>query len=194
MISAALVKELRDKVGVSMMDCKRALVETNGDIEKAITELRKQGAAKAEKKAERSAKEGFIGSYVHSNGKIGIMVELNCETDFVAKNPGFREFAKDVAMHIAAANPSYLTREDVPEDIISREKEIHLAQIKNKPQDIAEKIIIGKMNKFYSGSCLMEQFFIKDDKLTIKELLTNKVNELGENLLIKRFSRIDIGQ
>ncbi|EKD27452.1 MAG: translation elongation factor Ts [uncultured bacterium] len=193
MISAEMVKDLREKSGAPMMDCKKALTEAGGDMEKAFEILRKSGAAKAAKKASREAKEGFIGSYIHSNGKVGVMVEINCETDFVAKNPVFRDFAKDVSMHIAAANPTYLKREDVPETVIAKEKEIQAAQITGKPANIVEKILVGKMDKFYSDVCLLEQKFIKDDKLSIKDILTSKITELGENLVLKRFTRFEVG-
>jgi elongation factor Ts len=193
MITAALVKELREKTGAPMMDCKKALAESNADMEKAVEALRKKGAAKAAKKAGRTASEGFVGSYIHSTGKIGVMVEVNCETDFVGRNPVFRSFAKDVAMHVAAANPSYLKREDVPADLLEKEKEIHMAQIQGKPEKIVEKIITGKLDKYFSETCLMEQPFIKDDKLTIGTLLNSKVNELGENIVINRFIRFEVG-
>ena len=193
MITAEQVKELRDKTGVPMMDCKRALEESNGDMDKAVEILRKKGAAKAAAKATRVVKEGFIGSYIHANGKIGVMVEVNCETDFVAKNQSFRDFCKDIAMHIAAANPPYLKREDVPADILEKEKEIHREQIKDKPANVQDKIITGKLEKYYSDVCLLEQPFVKDDKISIKDLINNKITEIGENLVIKRFVRMEVG-
>lgn len=193
MITAEQVKDLRDKTGVPMMDCKRALEESNGDTEKAVEILRKKGAAKAAAKATRVAKEGYIGSYIHSNGKIGVMIEINCETDFVAKNQSFRDFCKDIAMHVAATNPPYLKREDVPAEILEKEKEIHREQIKDKPANMQEKIIAGKMEKYFSDVCLMEQLFVKDDKMTIKDLVNHKITEIGENLVIKRFTRMEVG-
>ena len=193
MITAEQVKELRDKTGVPMMDCKRALEESSGDMDKAVEILRKKGAAKAAAKATRVVKEGFIGSYIHANGKIGVMVEVNCETDFVAKNQSFRDFCKDIAMHIAAANPPYLKREDVPADILEKEKEIHREQIKDKPANVQDKIITGKLEKYFSDVCLLEQPFVKDDKISIKDLINNKITEIGENLVIKRFVRMEVG-
>ncbi len=193
MITAEQVKDLRDKTGVPMMDCKRALEESNGDTEKAVEILRKKGAAKAAAKATRVAKEGYIGSYIHSNGKIGVMIEINCETDFVAKNQSFRDFCKDIAMHIAATNPPYLKREEVPAEVLEKEKEIHREQIKDKPENMQEKIISGKMEKYFSDVCLMEQLFVKDDKMTIKDLINHKITEIGENLVIKRFTRMEVG-
>lgn len=193
MITAEQVKDLRDKTGVPMMDCKRALEESNGDTEKAVEILRKKGAAKAAAKATRVAKEGFIGSYIHSNGKIGVLIEINCETDFVAKNQSFREFCKDIAMHIAATNPPYLKREDIPAEILEKEKEIHREQIKDKPANVQDKIITGKLEKYFSDVCLMEQAFVKDDKISIKDLINHKITEIGENLVIKRFTRMEVG-
>lgn len=193
MITADMVKDLRDRTGVPMMDCKRALEETSGDMDKAIEALRKKGAAKAAAKAARVVKEGFIGCYIHSNGKIGVMVEINCETDFVAKNEKFREFAKDIAMHIAASNPQYLKREDVPQEVLEKEKEIHRAQVADKPANIQDKIIGGKLDKYFSEICLLEQPFVKDDKMSIRELVNSKITEIGENLVVKRFIRYDIG-
>lgn len=193
MITADMVKELRDKTSVPMMDCKRALEETNGDMEKAVDLLRKKGAAKAATKATRVTKEGFIGHYIHSNGKLAVLVEVNCETDFVAKNENFRLFVKDIAMHIAAANPQYLTREEIPVAIIDKEREIHREQIKDKPANMQDKIIDGKIVKYYSEVCLLDQPFIKDDKLSIKDLLTSKITSIGENLIIKRFVRLEVG-
>jgi len=192
-ISATQVKELRERTGSGLMECKNALSETSGDVEKAIDILRKKGSAKAAKKASRETREGIIGSYIHATGKIGVMVEICCETDFVAKNEKFRAFSKDVAMHIAAANPAYLKREDVPQEIIEREKEIFREGIGNKPENIQEKILEGKLNKFYSEICLLEQRFVKDDDVTIGELLTVKITELGENLVLRRYTRFELG-
>lgn len=193
MITADQVKELRDKTGVPMMDCKRALEEASGDMDKAVDILRKKGAAKAAAKATRVAKEGYIGSYVHSNGKIAVLIEVNCETDFVAKNQSFRDFTKELAMHIAATNPLYVKREDVPAEIVEKEKEIHREQVKDKPANVQEKIIAGKLDKYYSEICLMEQPFVRDDKVIIRDLLNGKITEIGENLLIKRFVRMEVG-
>ena len=192
-ISSSLVKELRERTGAGMMECKKALTETKGDIEKAIDDLRKKGIAKAAKKADRKTEEGFIGSYIHSNGKIGVLVEICCETDFVGKNENFRSFAKDVAMHIAAANPLFLKREDIPVEFVEKERSIHQETIKNKPDNIVEKIVDGKMAKYYSEVCLMEQPFVKDDQQTIQGFLTSKINEIGENIVIKRFVRFHLG-
>ncbi len=192
-VTADQVKELREKTGVSMMECRNALVETHGDKEKAIDVLRKKGIAKASSKADRVTKEGLLGSYVHSNGKIGVIVEVLCETDFVAKNDNFKTFAKDLAMHVAAANPLYLKRDEVPADVITREKGIHAEAVKGKPENVAQKILDGKMDKYYSDVCLMEQKFVKDDKLSITDLLASKIQEIGEKIVIRRFVRLDLG-
>lgn len=193
-ISAESVKELREKTGAGMMECKKALTESNGDFEKAIDLLRQKGLASAQKKSGRTASEGLIESYIHM-GKIGTMVEINCETDFVARTDDFKELAKDVAMHIAAANPLYLSREDVPQDVIDREKEIYKAQVADKPPQVVEKIIQGKLEKFYTDVCLLDQIFIKDpdQKKKIKDLVTDKIAKLGENILIRRFARFQLG-
>jgi elongation factor Ts len=195
MVTAEKVKELREKTGAGMMDCKKALTESNGDIEKAIDILRQKGLASAQKKAGRTASEGLIGSYIHMD-KLGVLVEVNCETDFVAKTDDFRELVKDIAMHIAAANPTYISREHVPEDVIHREKEIYKAQISNKPPHIVDKIVEGKLDKFYSDTCLLEQVFIKDPegKKTIKDLITEKIAKLGENIVVRRFARFQLGE
>jgi len=193
-ISASLVKELREKTNAGMMDCKRALSETNGDLAAAEELLRKKGIASAGKKASRLAKEGAIASYIHLQGKVGVLVEINCETDFVAKNEVFREFVKDVTLHIAAANPLYVTREQVPEKLILSEREIYAAQVVGKPANIVEKIVDGKVDKFFSTICLLEQPFIKNPDLTIKDLLNSKIAELGENMIIRRFTRYMVGE
>ncbi len=193
-ISASLVKELREKTNAGMMDCKRALSETNGDLAAAEELLRKKGIASAGKKASRVAKEGAIASYIHLQGKVGVLVEINCETDFVAKNEVFREFVKDVTLHIAAANPLYVTREQVPEKLILSEREIYAAQVVGKPANIVEKIVDGKVDKFFSTICLLEQPFIKNPDLTIKDLLNSKIAELGENMIIRRFTRYMVGE
>jgi elongation factor Ts len=195
MITAEMVKELREKTGAGLMDCKRVLSESNGDIEKAIDMLRQKGLATAAKKAARTASEGLIGSYIHMD-KLGVMVEINCETDFVARTEDFRNLVKDIAMHIAAANPAYASREDVPQEVIEREKEIYRAQIVNKSPQVTEKILEGKLEKFYSDSCLLDQIFIKDPegKQKIKDLLTEKIAKLGENIVFRRFARFQLGE
>jgi len=195
MITSEMVRTLREKTGAGMMECKKALTESEGDFEKAVSLLRQKGLASAEKKAGRVASEGIIGSYIHM-GKIGVMVEINCETDFVARTDDYKELVKDIAMHIAAANPSYLSRDDVPQDIIEREKEIYRAQIKDKPQHVIEKIIEGKLDKFYTETCLLDQIFIKDpeQKKKIKDLITDNIARLGENIVIRRFIRFQLGE
>ena len=194
-ISAEMVKDLRDKTGVGMMECKKALTESNGDFEKAIDLLRQKGLATASKKAGRTASEGLVESYIHM-GKIGTMVEINCETDFVARTDDFKQLVKDIAMHIAAATPVYLSREDVPQDVLEREKEIYKAQVVNKPPQVVEKIIEGKLEKFYTDFCLLDQIFIKDtdQKMKIKDLITEKIAKLGENIMIKRYARFQLGE
>ncbi|MGO9379013.1 MAG: translation elongation factor Ts [Dissulfurispiraceae bacterium] len=194
-ISAEMVKDLREKTGAGLMDCKRALTESGADIEKAIDYLRQKGLASAAKKASRSATEGLVGSYIHMN-KLGVMVEINCETDFVARTDDFRELVKDIAMHIAAANPPYISREDVSAETIEREKEIYRAQVTNKPPQVVEKILEGKLEKFYSDMCLLEQVFIKDPegKKKVKDLVTEKIAKLGENILVRRFARFQLGE
>jgi elongation factor Ts len=194
-ISAESVKNLREKTGAGMMECKKALTESSGDFEKAIDLLRQKGLASALKKAGRTASEGLIESYIHM-GKIGTMVEVNCETDFVARTDDFRELVKDIAMHIAAANPQYLSRTEVPQDVLEREKEIYRAQVAGKPANIIEKIVEGKLEKFYTDTCLLDQIFIKDpdQKKKIQDLVTEKVAKLGENIIIRRFSRFQLGE
>jgi len=195
-ISAATVKALRDKTGAGMMDCKKALGECNGDEEKAVAWLREKGLAKAQKRAGRATSEGVIGHYIHSNGKIGVLVEIKCETDFVARSERFQEFAKNVAMQIAAANPVCTAPEDVPAEMLAKEKEIfkHQAMEEGKPEAIAEKIVEGRVKKFYKEICLLEQPFIKDDKLSIKDLINELIGVLGENIQIGRFSRLALGE
>ncbi|MCL4457464.1 MAG: translation elongation factor Ts [Nitrospirae bacterium] len=194
-VTADKVKELREKTGAGMMDCKKALSESSGDMEKAIDLLRQKGLATAAKKASRAASEGLIGSYIHMD-KLGVLVELNCETDFVAKTDDFRELVKDIAMHIAAANPTYVSREEVSIDVIEREKEIYRAQITNKPPQVVEKIIEGKLDKFFGDACLLDQVFIKDPegKQKIKDLITEKIAKLGENIVLRRFVRFQLGE
>src|SRR5258707_8105133 len=193
-IDPRTVKELRDRTNAGMMDCKRALTEANGDLGKAEVILRTKGIASASKKASRVTKEGIVASYIHLQGKVGVLVEVNCETDFVARNENFRAFVKDIALHIAAAHPLYVSRADVPGNLIEAEREIYKAQVKGKPENVAEKIVDGKLDKFYSTVCLLEQAFIKNPDQTIKELLNAKVAELGENIVIRRFTRYLVGE
>jgi len=195
-VSASLVKDLREKTGAGIIDCKRALEESNGNLEEAINLLRKKGLASAEKKTARIAKEGIVGSYIHAGGKIGVLVEVNCETDFVAKTDDFKSLVKDIAMQIAAANPRYVCREEVPPEEIEREKKIYEAQIKDsgKPPHVIEKVIQGKLEKYFESVCLKEQIFIKDPELTIEQLIKSKIAQLGENINIKRFVRFHLGE
>ena len=190
------VKELRAKTGAGILDCQNALKETNLDIEKAIDLLRQKGLAAAQKKAGRETKEGLISSYIHAGSKIGVLVEINCETDFVARTDEFQALIKEVALQVAATNPTYIQREDVPADKIEREKAVYLGQAKEmgKPEAAWEKIVQGKMEKFYEVNCLLEQSFIKDPNITIKEILTGKIAKLGENISIARFIRYQLGQ
>ncbi len=194
-ISSEMIKDLRGRTGAGMLDCKKALAESNGNFDKAVTLLRQKGLATAAKKAGRAASEGIIGSYIHM-GKIGVMVEMNCETDFVARTEDFKELVKDIAMHIAAANPSYLSREDVPQNVMEQEKEIYRAQITDKPQHVIEKIVEGKLEKFYSDNCLLDQIFIKDpeQKKRVKDLIAENIARLGENIVIRRFIRFQLGE
>jgi elongation factor Ts len=193
-ITATMVKELRSQSGAGIMECKSALKETQGNVEEAITFLRKKGLAKADKKADRQTAEGIIGSYIHQGSKIGVMLELNCETDFVANTPDFQGLARDVAMHIAAARPRFATREEVTEDVLEKEREIYAHQAKEsgKPENIIEKMVSGKMEKFYEENCVLEQPFIKDTSITVGELIKQKIALLGENINIGRFSRFEI--
>jgi len=193
-IDPQLVKQLREKTNAGFMDCKRALAESGGDLKKAETILRTKGIASAGKKASRMTKEGIVASYIHLQGKVGVLVEVNCETDFVARNENFRAFVKDITLHIAAAHPLYVSRADVPGNLIEAEREIYKAQVKGKPENVAEKIVDGKLDKFYSTVCLLEQAFIKNPDQTIKELLNAKVAELGENIVIRRFTRYLVGE
>jgi elongation factor Ts len=195
-ISAGLVKELRERTGIGMMECKKALQESGGDIEKAITVLRKKGHARAKDKMDRQTKEGTIGSYIHMNGRIGVLVEVNCESDFVARNEEFQALVKNIAMHIAAANPQYVSSEDVPQEVLDEEKEIIREQHKDsgKPPEIVEKIVQGKLNKFYQEACLLDQPYIKEDKMAVKELVTSFIAKSGENVVISRFARFELGQ
>jgi elongation factor Ts len=194
-ITAGTIKELREQTGVGMMDCKNALTEAAGDLDKALDILRQKGLAMAAKKATREASEGLIGSYIHM-GKIGVLIEVNCETDFVAKTDEYKELVKDIAMHIAASNPFYIKREDIPSEVIEKEKTIYASQIENKPPQVVEKIIAGKLEKFYTDTCLMDQIFVKDPdgRQKIKDLVIAKVAKFGENILIKRFVRFQLGE
>ena len=194
-ISASLVKELREKTGAGMMDCKKALAETAADLEAAVDWLRKKGLSVAAKKASRVTSEGAVTSYIHAGGKIGVLVEVNCESDFVARTDDFKELVHDIAMHIAASDPKYVRKEDVTEADFAREKEIYLDQaIKSgKPAHIAEKIVAGKMEKFYEEVCLLEQPFIKDQTISISQLIAAKIGKLGENIAVRRFARFKVG-
>ncbi len=195
-IIAGLVKELRQRTGIGMMECKKALQESSGDIEKAIVILRKKGYARAKDKMSRETADGIIGSYIHLNGKIGVLIEANCESDFVARNNEFQELVKNITLHIAAANPKYISSDEIPQEVIDQEKEIILEQFKdsNKPPEIIEKIVQGKLNKFFQEVCLLDQLFIKDDKISIKKLIASYIAKFGENIRIKRFARFEIGQ
>ncbi|MDA8078408.1 MAG: translation elongation factor Ts [Nitrospiraceae bacterium] len=192
-IAADSVRNLREKTGAGMMECKKALTESGGDFEKAVDILRQKGLATAAKKAGRTASQGLIGSYIHMD-KIGVLVEINCETDFVARTDDYKELVKDVAMHVAAASPQYLTREDVPQDVLEREKEIYRGQVTGKPAQVVEKIVEGKLEKFYTDTCLLDQLFVKDPDKKIKDILTEKVAKLGENIVIRRFVRFQLGE
>ncbi len=193
-ITSDMVKGLRQRTGIGMMECKKALEEAGGDADKACTILRKKGFARAEKKAERTTSAGLVGSYIHMNGKIGVLVEVNCESDFVARNEEFQALVKNIALHIAAADPKYLAPEDIPAEILEEEKVIVREQFKDskKPAEVVEKIVQGKLSKFYEEVCLIEQPFIKDDKMTIKQLIQSHVAKFGENIKISRFARFEI--
>ena len=195
-IDANTVKQLRDKTGAGMMDCKNALTESNGDIDAAVDFLRKSGAAKAEKKGSRETKEGLVYSYIHAGGRLGVMIELNCETDFVAKTDGFVELAHNLSMQIAATNPIALDKESVPDKIISKEKEIYTDQAKSsgKPDNIIEKMVEGRLSKFFQENCLMEQAYIKDSEKKINDLMTETIATLGENITISRYTRFAVGE
>ncbi|MGM0470696.1 MAG: translation elongation factor Ts [Bacillota bacterium] len=195
-ISASDVKELRSKTGAGILDCKKALNETDGDMDEAVKYLREKGISEAEEKSERTAAEGLVHSYIHMNGTIGVLLEVNCETDFVAKNDAFKELVNNIAMHIAAANPDYLSREDVPQEVIEQEKEVlkNQAANENKPDHIVEQIVEGRLNKYFSQNCLLEQEYVRDSDMTIEELITEKIAELGENINIRRFTRYELGE
>jgi len=195
-ITAQLVNELRQRTGIGMMECKKALQETDGDLEKAITELRKKGMARAKEKMHRSTGDGMVGSYIHMNGRLGVLVEINCESDFVSRNEEFQELVKNVAMHIAAANPAYVSADQVPAETLEEEQEIIRTQLKdsNKPPEIVEKIVEGKLRKFNSEVCLLNQPYIKDDKMTVEQLLATYIAKFGENIQVKRFARFALGE
>lgn len=194
-VTAEAIRELREMTGVGLMDCKKALTESGGDPGKALDILRQRGLSMASKKASRQASEGLIGSYIHM-GKIGVLIEVNCETDFVAKTADFQELVKDISMQIAASSPLCIKKEDVPEEVIQKEREIYAAQVTNKPPQVVEKIISGKLEKFYSDTCLLEQVFIKDPegKKKINDLIIEKIAKLGENIVVKRFARFQLGE
>jgi elongation factor Ts len=195
-ITAALVKKLRDLTGAGMMECKAALTEAKGDLEEATTILRKRGLAQATKKAGRTTNEGMIGHYIHMNGKIGVLVEVNCESDFVARTDDFQGVVREIAMHIAAASPQYVRREDVPQDVLDRERDIYRSQMEgqNKPQQVIDKIIEGKLNSFYEQVCLLDQPSIRDPKVTIGQLVQQTIARLGENIAVPRFVRFKLGE
>nr|WP_107753473.1 translation elongation factor Ts [Carboxydocella thermautotrophica] len=196
MISAQAVKELRERTGAGMMDCKKALQETNGDMEKAVEYLREKGLAAAAKKAGRIAAEGIVTSYIHAGGRVGVLVEINCETDFVAKTEEFQQLGKDIAMQIAASKPQYVRREEVPADVIEKEKQILRAQALNegKPENIVEKMVEGRIEKFYKEVCLLEQPFVKNPDITIEQLIKEKIAKIGENINVRRFVRYEMGE
>ncbi|PIE56407.1 MAG: elongation factor Ts [Desulfobulbus propionicus] len=194
-ITSQMVKELREKTNAGMMDCKKALGETGGDMEKAVDLLRQKGLAVAAKRADRATSEGVVECYIHGGGKLGVMVEIGCETDFVGKNDEFRTFARDVAMHVAAVNPVAVSREEMPAEMIAREREIYVAQAKEsgKPENIIDKIVSGKIEKYVSEACLLEQKYVKNPDLTVQDLLNELIAKMGENIAIKRFARFQIG-
>jgi elongation factor Ts len=195
-VSAQLVKELRDRTGAGFSDCRAALLETGGDIERAVDVLRKKGQAAAAKKAQRATSEGLVSCYIHAGGRIGVLVEINCESDFVARTEAFQKLCHDVAMHIAALDPRFLRREEVTQEVLDRERDIYREQAKTtgKPAPVIEKIVTGKMEKFYEENCLYEQHFIKDEGVTIKELVDQAIAKVGENITIRRFSRFKVGE
>ena len=195
-ITASMVKELRDKTNAGMMDCKEALSASGGNLEQAVEYLRKKGLSAATKRSSRAAKDGMVASYIHMDGKIGVMVEVNCETDFVAKTDNFRAMVKDIAMHIAAANPTYLKPDDIPEDVMTRENGIYRDQAlaEGKPEKIIDRIIEGKIKKFYEEVCLLNQKFVKDMDITIQTLVNNMIANTGENIMVRRFARFQLGE
>lgn len=195
-ISSSMVKELRTKTGAGMMDCKEALTAVEGDFEKAIDFLRKKGLSAATKRSSKAAKDGTVASYIHMGGRIGVMVEVNCETDFVAKTDDFQTMAKDLAMHIAATNPLYVRCDEIPEDVLNREKEIYRSQLREegKPEKIWDKIIEGKLKKYYEDVCLIDQKFVKNQDITINTLVSNMIAKTGENIIVRRFARFQLGE
>ena len=195
-ITTDMIKNLREKTGAGMMDCKNALSEVSGDMDKAVEFLRKKGLATAAKKASRAASEGTVGSYIHANGKIGVIVEVNCETDFVARTDDFQALVKDIAMHVAASNPLFVKREDVPSEFAEKEKGVYRSQVEEmkKPANVIDKIVEGKMDKYFQEICLLEQGFVKEPDKKVQDLLTEKIAKLGENINIKRFARFELGQ
>jgi elongation factor Ts len=193
-ISAAMVKKLRDLTGAGMMECKAALTEAKGNMDDAVTLLRKRGLAQAAKKAGRSTSEGVIGHYIHMGGKIGVLVEVNCESDFVARTEDFQNLVKELAMHIAAASPTYVRREEVPEDVLARERDIYREQVKDKPAQVVDKIVEGKLESFYEQFCLLDQFSVRDSKTRIRDLVQAAIAKLGENISIARFVRMKVGE
>ncbi|HLA51557.1 MAG TPA: translation elongation factor Ts [Thermodesulfobacteriota bacterium] len=195
-ISASLVRDLREKTGAGIMDCKKALAETKMDFEAAVKYLREKGLASAAKRADKVTSEGLVGSYIHAGGKVGVLVEINCETDFVAKTEEFQSLVKDIAMHIAALSPYYIRREDVPQDVIEKERSIYRTQAaqSNKPEKVIEKMVDGKIEKFFQDACLLEQAFVKNPDTTVKDLLTATLTKIGENISIKRFARFKVGE
>lgn len=195
-ISAEMVRELREKTGAGIMDCKKALAASKLNFEEAVTFLREKGLASAAKRADKATSEGIVGSYIHAGGKVGVLVEVNCETDFVAKTDEFQSFAKDIAMHIAALNPQYVKREDIPQDVIGKERAIYRTQAleSGKPEKVVEKMVDGKIEKFFQEVCLLEQSFVKNPDITVKGLLTDIMAKLGENMAVKRFVRFKVGE
>ncbi len=195
-ISATMVKDLRERTGAGILDCRNALVEANGDVEGAIEYLKKKGLSKASKKAGRATGEGLIGSYIHQGGKIGVLVEVNCETDFVAKTEDFQNLVKDIAMQIAAASPLFVRREEMPAELIEKERDVYISQVKEagKPDHVIEKIVEGKLEKYYKDVCLLEQPFIRDQEITVKGLIDSYIAKLGENISVKRFARFKVGE
>ena len=192
-VTAKMVGELRAKTSAGLMDCKRALVESDGDMDQAVTILRKKGVATAAKKSGRSTGEGLIEQYIHLGGRVGVLVEVNCETDFVAKTDDFKTLARDICLHIAAANPQYVSRKDVPEEVLRKEREIAGSQLQNKPPHILEKIVEGKLEKIYQENCVLEQPFVKNQDQTVQDLLNEKIAVLGENIVVRRFTRYQLG-
>lgn len=195
-ITAAMVKDLREKTGTGMMDCKEALKATAGDFEKAVEYLRKKGMSAATKRSSKAAKDGAITAYIHMQGRIGVLVEVNCETDFVAKTDDFKTLTKDIAMHIAASNPTYIKSDEIPEEVINKEKEIYRTQVlaEGKPEKVVDKIVEGKLKKYFEDVCLMDQKFIKDTNITVATLLNNMIAKTGENIIIRRFTRYQLGE